>query len=153
MKFVVALLICQGAGLVGSIFTVPNIPTWYVFIRKPSFTPPTWFFTPVWTLLFLFMGIALFLIWKEGLSTQKVKPAMVIFFIQLILNMSWSFAFFGARSPFAGFIVIILLLVMILINAITFYSIQPVAGLLLIPYFIWVCFAAVLNHSLLLLNT
>ena len=151
-KLITSIVICQLAGVVGSIFTTPAIPTWYATLRKPSFTPPNWVFSPVWITLFVLMGIAAFLVWNKGLSDQKVKTALSIFAVQLILNVLWSVMFFGLRSPLAGLIEIAVLWMAILLTILYFFKVSHVAGILLIPYILWVSFAAVLNASIWRLN-
>ncbi|MEJ2354885.1 MAG: tryptophan-rich sensory protein [candidate division WOR-3 bacterium] len=147
-----SIIICQLAGIIGSIFTTPAIPTWYANINKPTFRPPNWVFAPVWTTLFLLMGIALFLIWRKGLNEKDIKIAIAVFAFQLVLNTLWSFLFFGLKSPFAAFIEIIFLWVAILASIILFFRISRLAGALLIPYILWVSFASILNFSIWRLN-
>lgn len=143
---------CQMAGVIGSIFTTPAIPTWYANINKPSFRPPNWVFAPVWTILFLLMGIALFLILRKGLKNKNVKIAFFFFIFHLVLNTLWSILFFGLESPFAAFIEIIFLWASILVSIILFLPISRIAGYLLIPYLLWVSFASILNFSIWRLN-
>ncbi len=152
LRFIVSVAICQAAGFIGSIFTTPAIPTWYAALRKPAFNPPNWLFGPVWTILFLLMGIALFLVWRRPLSEPKVKTALALFAVQLALNVLWSILFFGLRSPLAGFTEILVLWVFILLTIISFYRVSTLAGVLLIPYILWVSFAAILNYHLWRLN-
>ena len=152
IRLVVSIIICQFAGFIGSIFTRMSIPTWYATIEKPSFTPPNWLFAPVWTTLFVLMGISAFLVWRKGLGDKRAKIALSIFAAQLVFNIFWSVAFFGLRSPLAGLIVIIILLAAILLTIIEFVKVSVVAGILLIPYILWVSFAAVLNTSIFTLN-
>jgi len=147
-----SIIICQLAGLIGSVFTTAAIPHWYENINKPSFNPPNWVFAPVWTTLYLLMGIALFLIWRKGLNEKDIKIAIAVFVFQLVLNSLWSFLFFGLESPFAAFIEIIFLLLAILVSIILFFRISWVAGTLLIPYILWVSFASVLNFAIWRLN-
>lgn len=151
-KLVISILVCQGAGIVGSIFTSPAISTWYITLQKPSFNPPNWIFAPVWTLLFLLMGISLYLIWSKGLEDKKIKTAVFVFGIQLVLNIFWSFLFFGLQSPLYAFIEIVILWLAILLTIISFHKISKIAAYLLLPYILWVSFAAVLNFSILILN-
>ncbi len=151
-KFIISIIICQLAGFLGSLATTPSIPTWYASLNKPSFTPPNWVFAPVWLVLYLLMGIALFLVWRQGLTIAAVKGALVVFVIQLILNVLWSFAFFGLKSPLAGIIVICALWLMILVTIIMFFRVSNIAGLLLIPYILWVSYAAVLNAAIFSIN-
>lgn len=152
IKFVISILLCYAAGFVGSVFTRPAIPTWYVTLNKPSFTPPNWLFFPVWTTLYGLMGISVFLIWRKGLKEKRVSIALVLFAIQLILNALWSIAFFGLHSPISGLVIIIVLWVAILLTMIWFFRISGVAGWLLVPYMVWVGFAAILNFYVYLLN-
>lgn len=152
IKLGVSIIVCQAAGFIGSIFTTPAIPTWYASLKKPAFNPPNWLFAPVWTTLFLLMGIALFLIWRKGIESHGVKMALIIFLIQLALNILWSVAFFGMRSPLNGLIVIVLLWIAILLTIVHFYKLSSIAGILLVPYILWVSFAGILNVSLFTLN-
>jgi benzodiazapine receptor len=153
MKLVVSIVVCQLAGFIGSLFTTPSIPTWYTAISKPSFTPPNAVFGPVWTTLFLLMGISAYLIWRKGLQEKNVKLALLIFIVQLGLNVLWSILFFGLHSPFSAFIEIIILWLVILATFFYFIKISKPAGILLLPYLIWVAFAAILNYSLWKLNS
>jgi benzodiazapine receptor len=153
LKLVVSVIICLGAGFIGSVFTTPSIPTWYATLKRPSFAPPNWLFAPVWTTLFVLMGIAAFLVWRRGLNDPQVKIALGIFIVQLILNTLWSVMFFGLRSPLGGLIDISILWIAILLTILNFFKISTTAGLLLIPYILWVSFAAVLNFSIWRLNT
>ena len=152
VEAVVAVLICQGAGLIGSVATFPSIPTWYATLEKPFFNPPNWLFGPVWTTLYALMGISAFLVWRKGIRDRQVKVALGIFVAQLILNSLWSIVFFGLHSLLGGLIVILPLWVAILLSIVTFYRISKTAGVLLIPYILWVSFATLLNFSLWQLN-
>jgi len=153
IKLVISILVCQLAGLIGSIFTSKSITTWYAMLNKPSFNPPNWIFAPVWTTLFILMGISLYLVCNSGIDTYEVKIAITIFVIQLMLNILWSIIFFGFHAPFYAFIEMIILWGAILITIFKFYNISPTAAYLLIPYILWVSFAAVLNFSLWHLNS
>ncbi len=146
-----SIFICFFAGSVGSYFTYPEIKVWYTSINKPSFNPPNWIFGPVWSILYLLMGIALFLVWQKR-KTVDVRFAIGLFAVQLILNTTWSVVFFGSKDLFAAFVVIIILALMILFTMISFYRISKTASLLLLPYLLWVSFASYLNYSILLLN-
>ncbi len=152
LKLILSIIICQAAGLIGTIFTMDSIPTWYAALNKPSFNPPNWLFGPVWTVLYLMMGISLFIVWKEDLKNKIVKSAFIIFMIQLFLNTIWSVVFFGMQSVSGGLIIIVLLWLMILFTIIKFIKISRVAGILLIPYLLWVSFATFLNYSIFQLN-
>jgi len=150
IRFIVAILICQIAGIIGSIFTTPSIPTWYSGLNKPSFSPPNWIFGPVWITLFTLMGISLFLVWEKGI--KKIKIPLIIFGIQLILNVIWSLLFFRLQSPFYAFAEIIILWIAISITILSFFKISKRAGLILMPYIFWVSFAAILNYYVWILN-
>ncbi len=149
---VLSILVCQVAGFIGSIFTIPSIPTWYKNLKKPSFAPPNRIFGPVWITLYLLMGISLYLILREGLGSPQVQLGMGIFGIQLVLNVLWSFVFFGKKSLLGGLVVIVGLWVAILLTIISFLSVSLLAGLMLVPYILWSSFAAILNYSILKLN-
>jgi tryptophan-rich sensory protein len=152
IRLVVSIVICQLAGVIGSVFTAESVSTWYVTLSKPVFTPPSWLFAPVWISLYALMGIALFLVWRKVGEVAGGGAAVAIFLVQLVLNASWSAAFFGARSPLAGLIVIVVLLIAILLTVMRFFKVSAAAGILLVPYLVWVSFATVLNASLYILN-
>lgn len=149
---IVSIIIIFIAGGIGTVFTLSQIPTWYVDLIKPSWAPPNWLFGPVWTILYVLIGVALFLVWKEGIDRKDVKIALVVFAAQLILNILWSVIFFGYHSLLGGFLTIIILGITILANIIVFYRVSKSAGLLLVPYMLWVLIAAYLNYSVYLLN-
>jgi len=151
LKLVVSVILCQIGGLLGSLFTTPAIPTWYKTLHKPFFTPPNWIFSPVWISLFILMGISLFFVWRRT-DHPKFKIAFMFFFVQLILNVLWSAAFFGLRAPLLGLMDIILLWIAILLTIQNFLKVSKMAGLLLLPYLLWVSVAALLNFSLWFLN-
>jgi tryptophan-rich sensory protein len=152
LKFIVALVACQLAGLVGYFFTTRSLETWYQNINRPGYAPPDGIFAPVWIMLYALMGIAGFLVWRRGLQYPGVKEGLLAFLVQLTLNACWSIAFFGFRSPLAGLIVIIVLWIEILITIIYFFRVDRTAGLLILPYIAWVSFAAVLNYGFFALN-
>lgn len=154
IKLLISIIICELAGIIGSIFTSPAVRTWYLTVNKPSFNPPNWLFAPVWTALFLLMGIAMFLVWLHpSVAPNERRRALTIFFIQLFFNILWSVMFFGLKSPLLGFIVIIILWILILLTIIRFFKISKPAAWLLIPYILWVTFATILNFSILILNS
>ena len=152
VKLIVSIIICQAIGGIGSIFTAPSIPTWYASLAKPWFTPPNWVFAPVWITLFLLMGISMYLIWEKGIGKKNVKVALSVFGAQLVLNAIWSILFFGLQSPFYAFIEIIILWIAILATIISFYKISRPAGIILIPYIVWVTIASSLNYYIWILN-
>jgi len=153
VKFIASIIICQAAGFIGSLFTTPAIPNWYATLDKPSFTPPGGIFGPVWTALYLMMGISLFLIWRSAKDTPRRKAALTVFILQLSLNTLWSVFFFGLRSPLTGLIDIAVLWIMIVITIRLFSKISKTAAWLLVPYLLWVSFATLLNASILVLNS
>jgi benzodiazapine receptor len=151
LKLVASMTLCQLAGFLGSLFTIPAIPTWYATLRKPFFTPSNWVFGPVWISLYTLMGISLFFVWRRTGHT-KFKVAFIFFFVQLILNTLWSAAFFVLKSPLLGLIDIVLLWIVILLTILNFFQVSKFAGVLLIPYLLWVSFAMLLNFFLWVLN-
>jgi tryptophan-rich sensory protein len=151
LKLVTSVILCQIAGFLGSLFTTPAIPTWYKTLNKPFFTPPNWIFSPVWISLFVLMGISLFFVWRRP-DHPQFKPALLFFFVQLILNIFWSIAFFGLKSPLLGLMDIVLLWIAILFTILNFFKVSKFSGALLVPYLLWVSFAALLNFFLWILN-
>ena len=151
-KLIVSILACQAVGAMGAVFTAGSVNTWYAGLSKPSFNPPDWLFAPVWTLLYILMGIAAFFVWRKGTQNRPVKIALIVFLVQLILNVLWLVVFFGLESPLSGLIVIVVLWVALLVTVLRFFKISRVASILLWPYLLWVTFAAVLNGSIWLLN-
>jgi tryptophan-rich sensory protein len=152
LKLIIALLACQLAGVIGSVFTTRSIDTWYQTLNRPSYAPPNGVFGPVWITLYVLMGIAAFLVWRRGLQYPGVKEGLLAFLVQLVFNTCWSIAFFGFRSPLAGLAVIVILWIEILITIVYFFRVSRNAGLLMLPYFAWVSFAAVLNYGFYALN-
>jgi translocator protein len=139
-------------GFVGALFTTPNIPIWYAFLNKPWFNPPNWLFAPVWTILYILMGISLWLVIKDGFSKPGVFKATYLFVAQLLVNLLWSVVFFGMHSLSGGFVIILLLIILIFETILLFRKISPYAAYLLVPYICWTIFAWVLNANVLLLN-
>ena len=152
IKLIIAIVISELAGGVGSLITISAIPTWYATLAKPALNPPSWIFGPVWTTLYLLMGIAAFLIWNKGWDRKDVQKALGVFLLQLILNAIWSVIFFGLHSPFWAFVDIVLMWLAIISTMALFYRISRPAMWLLLPYILWVSFAAYLNYSILALN-
>lgn len=149
----VAIGLCQLTGIAGSIPTGPAIRTWYTVLIKPANTPPGWVFAPIWTILYTLMGISLYLIWRTKTKhTQQKIEALMVFYVHLAVNALWSLVFFGLRSPLAGFITIIILLILTYIVAVQFYRLNKLAGIVLVPYAVWVTFAAFLNAHIWWLN-
>jgi len=143
---------CELAGIIGSVFTTPSIPGWYAGLAKPVFNPPNAVFAPVWTALYALMGLAAFLVFVKGLEKKDVRTALSFFAAQLLLNVLWSVVFFGAHAILGGAVVIVLLWALIALTVSKFRTISRAAGALLLPYLIWVSFAAVLNFAIWRLN-
>lgn len=152
IRILIAVLVCLGIGFIGSIATQTSVDTWFVTLSKPSFNPPSWVFAPVWTLLYVLMGVAAGIVWNKGFHHLWVKTALYHFGFQLILNAGWSIAFFGYQSPLAGLIIIIALIVLVLITFKWFKIVSTNAAYLLIPYILWIGFAAALNFEIWRLN-
>jgi len=151
LKFFISILLTLVIGFAGSFFTSSSVNDWYTTLNKPIFNPPNWLFGPVWTLLFILIGLSFYFVWIENFGKQK-KIAIGIYSFQLILNLLWSFLFFGLKKPFLALIEIFFLWMVIITNLIMFYKISKKAGLLLIPYLLWVTFAAILNLFIFVLN-
>ncbi len=156
LKLILSILVCQLAGIIGSIFTIESVNTWYKQINQPFFTPPSWIFSPVWITLYAMMGISLYLIWSydtdKSSDKKLIKAGYIFFFIQLGLNSLWSILFFGLKSPLYAFIEIIILWSMIMLTIFTFYRIKKASAYLLVPYLLWVSFAGILNLYFVILN-
>jgi len=150
-KLITSVLLPFVAAAIGSLATFPNISTWYATLDKPFFSPPNWIFGPVWTVLYLLMGLSLYLVWVARYKKSK-KLAFGVFGLQLALNALWSLVFFGLHAPWAGVVVIILLLVCIIAAIRLFLPISKVAAYLLLPYVAWVGFATLLNLAVAMLN-
>ena len=149
-KIVICVLICVGLGSASGFSTVSAIAGWYQSIQKPSWNPPNWLFGPVWTVLYIMMGISVALIWHSRHNAKKT--AISFFVVQLMLNLLWSYIFFGKQDIFLAFIEIIAMWIFILLTIIFFYRINKTSAYLLIPYLLWVSFATFLNYSIYLLN-
>lgn len=147
-KLIISLILPFLAMSIGGLFTASSVSAWYIELQKPGFNPPSWVFGPVWAILYLLMGISLYLIWVNKFN----KPAFIAFGVQLFLNVLWSIIFFGMKLPLLAFIEIILLWVAILTTIIYFYRLNKISAYLLIPYLLWVSFATVLNFFIFYLN-
>lgn len=156
LKLIGSLLVCQLTGALGALSTASSVGTWYMTLNKPFFNPPGWLFGPVWTLLYLLMGIALYLIWNSKAADKDAedlkKAALRLFGLQLLLNATWSFSFFGLQSPLLGIINILILLIFIIFTIRAFSKINQTASKLLWPYLAWVSFASILNAAIFYLN-
>ena len=151
LALVVALAICFGAAYLGQLATTPNIDTWYAGLAKPSFNPPNAIFPVVWTVLYAMMAVALWLVWRTPPSAARAV-GIAAFVVQLVLNVAWSWAFFGAHSPLLGLVVIVALIAAIVWTVLSFRRTSGLAAILMLPYLVWVSFATVLNASILALN-
>lgn len=152
LRLLICVTICELAGYVGAVFTTGSVNTWYTTLVKPSFNPPNWVFAPVWSTLYLLMGIALFLVWTKSSEVPSTRKAISVFALQLALNVSWSAVFFGLRFIAGAMGIIIVLWCSILWTIVVFRKVSAAAAWLLLPYIIWVSFAVVLNGALVYLN-
>ena len=150
-KLIVSIILPLGLGSIAGIFTAQSIPEWYATLNRPSFNPPNWIFGPVWTTLYILMGISLFLIWKQDPGKER-NLAILAFFLQLLFNVAWSFIFFYFNMIGFALVEIILLWISIVIMLVLFYKIKPMAAYINVPYLLWVTFATVLNASYYFLN-
>jgi len=151
-KLIIAVLIPLIAGFIGGFFTFASVNDWYATINKPSFNPPSWVFGPAWTILYILMGVSLYLVWIKGIESRRAKIAVILFAFQLFLNVLWSLLFFGLRSPYYAYLEINFLWVSILITMIAFYHVSKKAAYLMVPYILWVSFATILNFFVFMLN-
>jgi len=152
VRLVAAIILTNLAGIIGSLFTAPNIPGWYAGLVTPSLNPPSWVFAPVWTALFVLMGVSLFLLWREGTDRPPVRAALLVFGLQLVLNLLWSALFFGLQSPLLGLIEILVLWLAIVATILLAYRVSRPAAYLLVPYLVWVSFATYLTWAIWTLN-
>jgi translocator protein len=154
LKLVGSVLLCEGAGAVGSIYTYDGVRDWYPNLEKPSFTPPSWVFAPVWTVLYALMGLSLYLASERRKEEDEGlwQASKALFGIQLVLNVLWSYVFFGRRSPGWALVEIVFLWAAIVATTLAFLRISRTAALLLLPYLLWSSFAVVLNRSIWRLN-
>lgn len=152
LKLVAAVGVSLGAGVIGSLFTAPSIPTWYATLVQPAWNPPAWIFAPVWTTLYILMGVAAFLVWQGGQERREVRAALGLFIGQLALNALWSILFFGLHAPGTAFLDIVLMWLAIVATMIAFARVSRKAAYLLVPYLLWVSFATYLNCAIWLLN-
>jgi len=175
IKLSISIIICELAGVLGSVFTVPSVGVWYKSLNKPGFNPPSWIFTPVWSILFLLMGVSFYLAWDKSwkvkneikkIKSIKLNPTsqklwqgkwqkiniVAIFFVQLILNIFWSLLFFGLHFTDVAFFELLMLWFAILFTIVNFYRVSKTAAYLLLPYILWVSFAGILNYFLWILN-
>lgn len=143
--------ICLAVELIGSWFTKMSIQTWYPTLMKPNWTLPSHFFGPIWTFLYVLMGISVWLIWDQKTKYSK-QYAFLLFTCQLLFNLVWPALFFGLRNPLLGLVDLAILGIIVLLTMISFYRIRPLAALLLVPYFLWTIYALALNFTIWNLN-
>ncbi len=149
---VIAVTICLLIGFLAGFATQSSVDTWYATLNKPSFNPPNWIFAPVWTLLYILMGIAAGIVWAKGFYHVWVKTALYYFGFQLLFNALWSIVFFGFQEPFWALLVILVLMILILLTIKWFKIVSKPAAYLMLPYLLWVCFAMLLNYKIWELN-
>ena len=152
LKLAGCILLCLYVGFIGIGFTTPALAAWYQYLNKPSFNPPNWIFGPVWTLLYILMGIALFLVYKKTKENRLAKQGVFVFMVHLAFNFSWSIIFFGGQMIALAFANIIVLWLFIVYLTIIFWRVDKRASILLWPYLAWVSFASVLNYAIMFLN-
>lgn len=151
LALIIAIIIPLAIGGTAALFTVPNIQGWYQGLNKPSFNPPNWIFAPVWNTLYILMGIASYLVWRER-KLKNLTPALSLYFIQLVLNFFWSLIFFELHQPGYAFVEVLILWLFIFSTIISFSRINKAAAWLLVPYISWVSFASLLNYEIWRLN-
>jgi tryptophan-rich sensory protein len=151
-KCFIAIVLVEGVGILSGFLTSASVTTWYIGLEKPALNPPSWIFGPVWTMLYLLMAIAAFLIWKKGLQNKEVKVALILFIFQLVLNFFWSIIFFYLHNPAWAFVEIVVLWLTIIATIFVFFKVNRLAAYLLLPYILWVSFAAYLNYGIWMLN-
>lgn len=151
LELTASMALCLLVGVISGLSTAASIKTWYQELAKPAWTPPNWVFGPVWTLLYIGMGIAVWLVWRER-GTRDVTAALTCFLIQLALNFLWSPVFFGMHKPGWALADVLALWIAIAVTIALFYRVSVPASVLLIPYFLWVSYASALNYAIWRLN-
>ena len=149
---IICILIPLVSGAIIGMLTMSGVTDWYSTLNKPWFTPPDYVFGPVWTVLYILMGISLYLVIMQGWENETVKTGIILFAAQLGVNLLWSLLFFGLQSPMAALACIVVLLALIVATIMTFYRVSKPAAVLLVPYLAWVCIATALNAGVVLLN-
>ncbi len=150
VQFAIAIVFCESVGVLGSLFSGPG--SWYQSLRKPFFTPPGWLFGPAWVGLYAMMGVSVALVFRQRRANSLARGALAAFIVQLVLNAAWSPVFFGLHWLAGSMVIIVLLCGAILWTILAFWRVSRFAAVLLIPYFLWVCFASVLNISVYAMN-
>ncbi len=152
IPFVICLAIPLIVGFIGSQLTMGSINGWYTTITKPSFNPPNWIFGPVWTTIFILMGIASYRVWTKRNQAKGFRSAVGIYLLQLVFNIMWSLIFFNLHQIGLAFVEIIILIMLVIANALIFYRFDKLAGWLFLPYLLWASFACYLNYIIFTLN-
>ncbi len=152
IKLFISILIPLAVGSIAGIFTASSVKDWFLLLNKPSFNPPSWLFGPVWTILYILMGISFYLIWINNKDVAKKRICYVYYWIQLLLNFLWSFLFFFFKNPGLALIDIVVLLTTIVLTTVSFHKVSKAAARLLIPYILWVSFATALNFEIWRMN-
>lgn len=152
LKLIIAVALPLVVGATSGFFTVTGVESWYQTINKPSWNPPNWVFGPVWTTLYILMGIALFLVWKADTSAELKKIAISLFAVQLVFNFFWSFIFFYLQQPGWAVLELAVMWIFILLTIFAFAQVSKTAAWLLVPYISWVSFAGILNYTIWKLN-
>jgi len=153
-RLLISLLIVFLAGFIGSYFTYPGIQSWYAGLNKPAIAPPNWLFAPVWSALYVLMAFSFYFVWNKSKVNNKVlvNECMTLFIIQLVLNSLWSIIFFGLHNISLALVEILVLWSFLFLTIVKFYKIDKKSAYLLIPYILWVSFAALLNYSFMAVN-
>ncbi len=151
-KLIISIVIPLGVGAVSGFFTSSSVNTWFKILNKPSFNPPSWLFAPVWTTLYILMGISFYIIWKSHAKLEKRYTGYTYYWLQLALNFLWSFLFFYYKRPDLALVDIIILFIMIASTIISFRKVSKTAAWLLAPYLCWGAFATALNFEIWRLN-
>jgi translocator protein len=152
-KFIISITVCQGAGIIGSLFTAGSINDWYIYLTKPSFTPPNWLFAPVWITLYTLIAISLYFIWsKRKEDKENVDSAITLFIIGLIFNINWSILFFGLHNSFYALLDIIFMWIITILLMRRYWQIEKWSFYLMIPYILWITLAGALNYFIWVLN-
>lgn len=151
LKLAVSIAVPLLVGAIAGITTAKAIPTWYATLNQPSFNPPNWLFGPVWTTLYILMGISLYLVWSQPDGKER-NMALLAFTVQLVFNFGWSYIFFYYRQLGFALAEIVVLWVSIIVMLVLFYRVRPLTAYLNIPYILWVTFASVLNAAYFKLN-
>ena len=152
LKYILAIVLCESAGILSALFSVVKGNSWFDQLIKPSWNPPAYLFGPVWTTLYLLMGISLGIVWNHPASESNKRKAYFLFALQLFLNFWWSILFFRFHSAAFALLDILLMLIVILLTILSFSTFSKVAAWLLVPYISWVSFASILNFAIWYLN-